>query len=158
LEPKPELRKLERQILEHDPALPAAPTPAQHSLPAPPTRLIGRERELAEMEALLRTTRLVTLTGPGGSGKTRLALELAWRREGRVAFVELGSVATPELVPSAIAATLKIREFAAEPLLETLKRTLREQPLLLILDSLEHLLASGPTVAELLITCPQLNL
>jgi predicted ATPase len=161
LDPGAELQALEQAILGHDPALALSPRPAASKLPAPPTRLIGREQELAEAGALLRAQRLVTLTGAGGSGKTRLALELAARleRNSGVAayFVDLAPLAEPELVVSAVARTLELEPKGDRPLLDTLTAQLRERRLLLVLDNCEHLLAAGPDIAALLAAVPGLR-
>jgi predicted ATPase/DNA-binding SARP family transcriptional activator len=155
IEPGPDLRNLERSILAHDPSLRLARLSAGN-LPAPPTRLVGRRRELAELTALLSTseTRLVTLTGPGGSGKTRLALELAAQlgREFHVPafFVELAPLVEPQLVLHTFARTIGLEGEAHAPSVETLSTFLRHRRLLVVLDNFEHLLDAGPGVAELL--------
>ena len=121
IDPMPELQELERAILVQDKSLDVAARPEQpsasseaSSLPRPPTPLIGRERELAELEQLLSAERLVTVTGPGGIGKTRLALAAAGRLEGRFAdgarFVQLAAVTDPALVPSTLALALQVED------------------------------------------------
>src|SRR5690348_13824969 len=105
--------------------------------PVPLTSFVGRERELADIRRLLADTRLLTLTGPGGVGKTRLAVEFSRElSEGAafpdgVRFVGLAPLADAALVPHAIAATLGIREEAGRPLLETVQEGLRPRRLLL---------------------------
>jgi predicted ATPase/transcriptional regulator with XRE-family HTH domain len=130
-------------------------------LPIPPTRLVGREAEVARLCALLRReeVRLVTLTGPGGVGKTRLALAVAEELAGEercadgVAFVELAPLRDPDLVASTMAAAMGVREDGGPSLETALKGALRERRLLMVLDNLEHLLPAAPLVAELLAAC-----
>jgi predicted ATPase len=124
------------------------------SLPLPLTSFVGREPELAAVTQVLRTHRLVTLTGPGGTGKTRLALQVAAAVQdefGDGVFVAaLAPLGDPALVLSAIAQTLGVREAAGRPLLESLKDYLREKHLLLLLDTFEQVLAAAPLVSDLL--------
>ena len=121
---------------------------------------VGRERELKEIEDLLRTARLVTLTGPGGSGKTRLVLAAAERlttSDGRtVHVVELAALRDPALVPAAITTALGLRATAVETPLDLLARHLATGDVLLVLDNLEQLLPAATSIGELLARCPRL--
>jgi predicted ATPase len=163
--PGAELRAREQAILRHDPSL-RLDALAPGNLPAPPTRLIGRRRELEELGLLLSDadTRLVTLLGPGGSGKTRLAIECARRLQtelaGAVFVVDLAPLAEPGLLLDAVARTVG---FAAEnggggQLADSLTAWLRHRRLLVVLDNFEHLSAAAPVVAALLAGVPGLTL
>src|SRR5438445_3623441 len=115
------------------------------NLPLQTTSFIGREREIAEVERLLGTTRLLTLTGTGGCGKTRLALEVASRvlpeYEHGVWLVELAALSDAGLVAQTVASALGLREAPGRTIEESLIGFLRERSLLLILDNCEHLVA-----------------
>ena len=133
------------------------------SLPAQLTSLIGREREIEAACRLLQSddVRLLTLTGPGGVGKTRLAVQVAadlveGLDDGAV-FVSLAPVADSSSVASAIAEALLLREEGKRPLLDQLKNLLRSRRPLLLLDNFEHLVGASPLVAELLADCPLLK-
>ena len=129
-------------------------------VPAPLTRFVGRERELADVARLLAMARLLTLTGPGGGGKTRLALELVPRVAERfldgVFFVSLAPLADPGLVASTVAEVLGIRETPEQPVTESLRRGIGERRMLLVLDNFEHVMAAAPLLVELLVACPRL--
>ncbi|HET8630933.1 MAG TPA: helix-turn-helix domain-containing protein, partial [Thermomicrobiales bacterium] len=132
------------------------------TLPTPPTPLLGREEAVAEVAALLREgeARLVTLTGPGGVGKTRLGLAVA--RALAPAYpdgawlVALAPLADPALVPAAVAGALGVVEAGGQPLLAGLAAHLRHRHLLLLVDNCEHLLSGLALVAEMLAACPGL--
>ncbi|MGH2530939.1 MAG: ATP-binding protein [Thermomicrobiales bacterium] len=131
-------------------------------LPAPVTPLVGRERETKDVQDLLLRdgVRMVTLTGPGGVGKTRLALDVATALEsefGGVGFVSLAPIRAVDLVPSAIARSLGIRESGTQPLDERLRARLRDAHLLLLLDNFEHVEDAAPLIAELLVACPRIR-
>jgi predicted ATPase/DNA-binding CsgD family transcriptional regulator len=132
-------------------------------LPASLTPLIGREREVESICALLRqqSVRLLTLIGPGGVGKTRLALHVADRlREdyaNGVRFVALAPIADPALVVPSIGQALGVHDVGDEPVLERCKALLRDQCLLLVLDNFEHVAAAAAVVADLLEGCPSVK-
>lgn len=134
-----------------------------HNLPLQLTSFVGRERELADIAALVATQRLVTLTGPGGTGKTRLALQAAADTleayPDGVWLAELGALAEPTLVPAAVAAAVGVREEPGRPLLGTLTAALRPKCLLLMLDNCEHLLEGCARLADALLrACPRLTI
>ena len=139
-------------------------TAADRFLPAPLTAFVGRERELAGLRALLarRDVRLLTVTGPGGVGKTRLAIEAARELAGGFAagarFVPLAPLGSPDLVLPAIARTLGIGESRPGGILRDLTEQLASTELLLVLDNFEHVLAAGPDLVLLLAACPALTL
>ena len=132
-------------------------------LPEEPNAFVGRERELVELRQMLHRSRALTLCGPGGIGKTRLALRLlatsAAEFPDGVWFVELADLRQPDLVISRIAAVIGITEEAGRPLLETLGDALRPRRLLLALDNCEHLLdACAEVCRHLLASAPGLRL
>jgi predicted ATPase/DNA-binding SARP family transcriptional activator len=156
LEPSSELRALEAAILRQDPDLTLAreePVPLEYHLPAPATPLVGRRREIQDISALLADgTRLVTLTGPGGSGKTRLALQVAQELSREfvdgVFFVGLGALRDAELVLAEIAGALGLED-ARDPR-TALVEHLHSRSELLVVDNFEQLVDAAPAVAGLL--------
>ena len=134
------------------------------SLPRPLTSFVGREREVAEVVGLLGDpmVRLVTLTGPGGVGKTRMALAVAAELlpgfPDGVVFVGLAPVADPDLVLPTVGQALDVREGGDRPLVERLGALLGERHLLLVLDNLEHLAEAATDLARLLATCPRMRI
>ena len=139
-------------------------TDASAPLPVQATSFIGREQELADVEALLRRddVRLLSLTGPGGIGKTRLALRVAGRLAGAfpdgVAFVPLASLVDPDHVVGMLAATLGVKETGVTPLAQSIVQHLRHRRMLIVLDNYEHLLPAAPFVAQLVAACPRLHI
>ncbi|MGZ4120472.1 MAG: ATP-binding protein [Actinomycetota bacterium] len=129
------------------------------NLPAELTSFVGREREVAALRALMEDAHVVTLTGPGGAGKTRLALRVAAADldlyPGGVHFVDLASVSEPALVASAIASAMGIREEGPRPMLETIKSELEGPPVLLVLDNFEQVIDGATLVSELLASVPK---
>jgi len=165
-EPGHELRELQRAILNQDRLLqsPLDERPSAKPLPSPATRLLGRKRELEELEQLLArpNIRLVTIMGPGGIGKTRLALEAGARATRKLAngavFVGLGALTDCALVIPTIAEALGVVEQAGAPLAQTLADALRPRELLLVLDNIEQVLEAVPALADLLAAAPRLKL
>ena len=153
LEPGEELRRLEQAVLRQE--VPAAAPPARGNLPAPLTSFVGRAQELARVEELLGGARLVTLTGTGGTGKTRLAVEAGARLAGRFAdgvwLAELAGVADPGLVGVQVMSALGVRQAGGVPVLEALIWRLRPAELLLVLDNCEHLLDPCAELAGVLL-------
>lgn len=159
LDPSTGLQRLEQAILLKDPDV-EAPEPPRRSapvnrLPAELTTFVGRAEEVDEILRLVSRARLVTLTGAGGSGKSRLALrvasELAPSYAAGAALVELGGVTEPEVVPRAIAHALGVREDPERSMAESLVDALRTQHCLIVLDECEHLLdAVAPLVQHVL--------
>ena len=169
VEPGTELRDLHQAILAHDPALEVLPAVAARlpgvapALPAAPNALFGREVDLQRLARLVPelSTRLITMIGPGGVGKTRLAVEVARQLAPDFTdgahFVELAATSEPRELASVIARALSARVRDGEPPKAALVRFLEDRRLLLILDNFEHLMDGAPLVAELLTDSPHLT-
>jgi predicted ATPase/DNA-binding SARP family transcriptional activator len=169
VEPGPELRNLERAILGHGPAAqaPAPPAPAGQPsagrLPANLTRTLGRDQEVSDVvECFHRDdVRLVTLTGPGGVGKTRVSVDVAHVLEAEFKhgawFVALAATVEPAPVASTVAQALAITPLAGETPAEAVRRFLAPKEALLVLDNFEHVLSAAPIVSELLAAAHGLN-
>jgi predicted ATPase/DNA-binding SARP family transcriptional activator len=173
IDPSPELQRLQRAILTQDPAIAPpgrtrAPAAPPHNLPERLTSLVGRDQELDELGKLVGQHRLVTVTGPGGAGKTSLAVEAARRLAAGfpdgVWLVELAVLADPGLLAEAVAATLGLRDEPGPPgttppaLADRLAGYVRDQDLLLVLDNCEHLVAGcAGLAARLLRAAPGLR-
>jgi DNA-binding SARP family transcriptional activator len=165
--PDPASRRLHADILAGSlsPARPVQETARagpRHNLPAPRTSFVGREHELVEVGRLLAMTRLLTLTGAGGAGKTRLALEVARNLVGAypdgVWLVELAGLSEGALVAQAFARALGVREQPGRPLADTLIDALRGRSLLLVVDNCEHLVDEAARLVETLLDrCPDLR-
>ncbi|HYF46115.1 MAG TPA: BTAD domain-containing putative transcriptional regulator, partial [Acidimicrobiales bacterium] len=162
IDPGPELRALEQRILEQDPGLdatgpapppivvaPASLAPLASRVPSPLSTLVGRVFELEEVPAILAERRLVTLVGPGGVGKTRLAVEVAQElaRTQTVVFVELGSLLDPEGLPSRLASEVGVRTTPDQDPVDAVAERLGDGPVVLVLDTCEHLLDAVAEVA-----------
>lgn len=149
------------ESIPHRPMVPARGI--RPTLPAPITPLVAREPELTTLARLLESTRLLTLTGTGGAGKTRLAIEAARRRrrdtDDEVAWVGLGTVTDPILVPVEIARALRIPEATDRTVLDSLTTVLEPRPFTLVLDNCEHVIeAIAEVVTALLGTCLRLTI
>ncbi len=171
-QPSPTTRRLRDEIASgrHTPASSATPSLREeessgadgHNLPAPRTSFVGREIEMVEVKRTLAMTRLLTLTGPGGSGKTRLALEVARDLVSAypdgVRLVKLAPLYEPGLVAQAVAGALEVSERPDQGLADTLVDDLRDKRLLLIMDNCEHLVeASARLIDDILDSCPRLR-
>lgn len=135
------------------------------SLPAPITGLIGRRSEIARVERLLAASRLVTLTGPGGCGKTSLALAVAYQLvsiptfDNGIWWIDLAGVDTPVLILQVVATALGIPEISGRPFLEMLTDFIQDKKVLFVLDNCEHLLPAGASSVQMLLEhCPQLRI
>ncbi len=150
------------QLTQKDHSIEKPPGDLRHNLPAARTSFVGREGELVEVKRALAMTRLLTLTGVFGSGKTRLALEVAENLTDDypqgVWLTELATLSEGALVPQAVAAALGVREQPGRTLVDTLASSLRKEKMLLVLDNCEHLIDSAAHLVDsLLSSCPHLR-
>lgn len=170
VDPSEELAAVHRAVLRHAPDLAAparagAPAPPERRLPAPLSSFLGRDDELRRVGKLLADGRLVTITGPGGAGKTRLAVAAAERYEGEVCLVELAPLGAAGDVPRAVLAALGLRDAGLRaladhprPATERLVAALAGRASLLVLDNCEHVIAEAARLVDrLLRACPQLR-
>src|SRR5439155_26084638 len=166
VEPEPETKQLYQELrnldLPSDLPVTLSLDVRLHNLPMQVTRFIGREREMSDLKNALRANRLLTLSGPGGCGKTRLALQVASdlvdRYPDGVWLVEMAAVADPALVPRVVASVLTVREQPGRSIVATLGETLARKTLLLLLDNCEHIAAGcAQLVGELLAACPDVT-
>ncbi len=140
-----------------------SPTEVLHNLPSQPTTFIGREQDLATAREIFlrKDVQMVTFTGPGGTGKTRLSLEVAHSLIGQfkdgVFFVQLADVTDPSQVISRVAQELEVRSAGSQPLFQNVKDYLKDRQILLLLDNFEQLIPAAPVVAELLAGAPSLK-
>jgi predicted ATPase/DNA-binding NarL/FixJ family response regulator len=158
----PERLQDPRRLRAVEPA-PRSPERPRHNLPLELSSFVGREKELAEVRRLLQDTHLLTLTGSGGCGKTRLALAVAREVvegfDDGVWLVDLAPLAEPSLVPQALASTLGVREQPARSLSETLSDYLGSKKVLVVLDNCEHLVETCAELVEALLrSCPELRI
>jgi predicted ATPase/DNA-binding SARP family transcriptional activator len=163
MDPGPATQALYDELLRAATPPPTGERPRLHNLPTPPNRFIGRRAEVAGATTLLRQsgTRLVSFVGPGGSGKTRLALEVAGGLLGDfpdgVWFVDLAPLRDAALVVPAIVRSLQLPDLPGQPLLIRLQDYLRDRHMLLLLDNFEQVAAAAPQVAQLLAAAEQLK-
>jgi len=163
--PRPErvVQLCHRDACNDFPPLRSANAVAKHNLPIPLTRFVGRRRELAELDGIVAEHRLVTLTGAGGAGKTRLAIEVAALHAAQfddgLWYVDLAPIVDPGLVPARVALTLGLPDQPSRSPMDILVRFLGGKNILLVLDNCEHLLdACVAMLAELLTACPRLTI
>jgi predicted ATPase/class 3 adenylate cyclase/DNA-binding CsgD family transcriptional regulator len=159
--PRPErvIQLCHPDLVNDFPPLRVSKASVPRHLPTYITSFVGRHLELTQVRELLSENRLVTLTGAGGVGKTRLALELAEKLDGEVWFVDLAPITDADLVPVTVARTFGLPEQPGRSTMDTLTRFIADSPMVVILDNCEHLLDAGAALAvELLKTCPELTL
>lgn len=160
IEPGPDLQDLEEKILLQDPAL-APSTRTPHNLPAERTRLIGRESEIDEARRLVERTRLLTLTGAGGVGKTRLAQAVAHQVLDEYPdgawFIDLAPLAEADLVMKRIAAVLDVEPPVLRPVEEVVVEAIGSRRMLFVLDNCEHLIEAAATAASSLLEAPSVD-
>ncbi|MGE5289680.1 MAG: AfsR/SARP family transcriptional regulator [Micromonosporaceae bacterium] len=162
-DPGPGLRDMQARVLRHDPGL-SLPTgsASRHRLPVLPDSFVGRDKEVADVRKLIQTHRLVTLTGPGGCGKTRLAIEVAAEAaggEGREAlFADAAPLADAALIPNRLADVMGVRPAPGQAAADALAHAVAGKELIVVLDNLEHLADSARVVTELLRIGPGLRL
>ncbi|MEV6608087.1 BTAD domain-containing putative transcriptional regulator [Kutzneria sp. NPDC051319] len=159
-DPSPELTETHMAVLRSE----AGPKTRRRALPAQLTSFVGRAEERDYVAALLGTSRLVTLLGPGGAGKTRLAVEAAGTLDGEICFVDLAALAEDDLVAHAVVAALGLRDAgmfsaaATGDIVDRLTTALADRPVLLLVDNCEHVIADiALLVHELLAACPRLR-
>lgn len=170
MEPSEQTKELYESIKSGKESPSANPVSMMHvvkesssNIPVPLTSFIGREKELKEIAKQLSSSRLVTLTGPGGVGKTRLAIQTAHdsikKFKDGVFWVGLVGLSDEHLIPQEIAQSLNVGEASDEPIIETLKSSLKSQDILLVIDNCEHLIRACAQYAEqLLAACPKLKI
>jgi predicted ATPase/DNA-binding SARP family transcriptional activator len=162
LDPSPAMRELERAVLEHDLERPSIATPPAASarltgsatLPSPGTRLLGRDADIAAVSELSRRARVVTLTGPGGVGKTTLAMAVAGSIAGEyavTAFCELAPLRHDDEVADAVATTIGAEAVAGVPTADRIVEVLRSRPTLLVLDNCEHVISGVAALVDRLV-------
>jgi predicted ATPase/DNA-binding SARP family transcriptional activator len=153
-EPEPETQALYQELM--------ATSRWQTNLPAQTTAFIGRDTEIKLLKNLLNDTRLLTLTGPGGIGKTGLALQLAAKViddfDNGVFFIPLAGISDPKLAADSIAITLGIHKVGGQSLIKALQAYLAKKQLLLVLDGFEQIVAAAPVISELLMAAPMLKI
>lgn len=162
-EPEVTARLLELATFPEGSAQPTAPTHPRHNLPTPLTRFIGRAQQIEEVKALLSASRLLTLSGIGGCGKTRLALQVATTLQDEFAngvwLVELAPITEPTSVPQTVAAALRVADPSGHSLTEALAHFLSDQELLLVLDNCEHVTEACALLTHTLLqTSPRLKI
>ena len=162
IEPSPELRELEEQVLLQDPSLAANIDAAKHNLPETATSLVGRDEALDQLLAMVEANRLTTVLGPGGSGKTRLAIEAARRVAGAfhdgVWLVRLEDLQDPVLLPVTFGAAVGMPEDKDKTVLAALTDFLASKEVLLVVDNCEHMVAdAAETIEAILLNCSQVT-